>query len=150
MSISPSPFTPETLVSRHGFGSCVPRQPAHSHTQAESGTVPCTYLRDSSRFPLCSTGKSTSFPNVTKRNKYKDHQDRTKHQRKGIERETKHYKDVRSLHPSLYGIESEKNTGGSAKRAYLCRTPPLNSPPATLGNDRLQVGRKRVFSCESL
>ena len=42
-----SPFAPENLVSRDGFGSPVPRQPAHLHTQAESGA----YLRDSSRFP---------------------------------------------------------------------------------------------------
>ena len=38
-----SPFAPENLVSRDGFGSPVPRQPAHLHTQAESGA----YLRDS-------------------------------------------------------------------------------------------------------
>ena len=30
-----SPFAPESLVSRDGFGSPVPRQPAHLHTQAE-------------------------------------------------------------------------------------------------------------------
>ena len=35
------------LVSRDGFGSPVPRQPAHLHTQTESGA----YLRDSSRGP---------------------------------------------------------------------------------------------------
>ena len=35
---SPAPFAPENLVSRDGFGSPVPRQPAHHlHTQAESG-----------------------------------------------------------------------------------------------------------------
>ena len=39
-------FAPENLVSRDGFGSPVPRQPSHLHTQAESGA----YLRDSSRF----------------------------------------------------------------------------------------------------
>ena len=44
---SMSPFAPENLVSRDGFGSPVPRQPAYLHTQAESGA----YLRDSSRFP---------------------------------------------------------------------------------------------------
>ena len=38
---------PENLVSRDGFGSPVPRQPAHLHTHAESGA----YLRDSSRVP---------------------------------------------------------------------------------------------------
>ena len=38
---------PETLVSRDGFSRPVPRQPAHLHTQAESGA----YLRDSSRVP---------------------------------------------------------------------------------------------------
>ena len=44
MNISLSPFAPENLVSRDGFGSSVQRQPAHLHTQAESGA----YLRDSS------------------------------------------------------------------------------------------------------
>ena len=39
-----SPFAPENLVSRDGFGSSVPRQPAHLRTQAESGA----YLRDPS------------------------------------------------------------------------------------------------------
>ena len=38
---------PENLVSRDGFGSHVPRQPAHLHTQAVSGA----YLRDFSRVP---------------------------------------------------------------------------------------------------
>ena len=47
MNISLSPFVPENLVSRDGFGSPVPRQHAHLHTQAESGA----YLRDSSRVP---------------------------------------------------------------------------------------------------
>ena len=45
MNISLSAFTPTNLVSRDGFGSPVPRQPAHLHTQAESGA----YLRDFSR-----------------------------------------------------------------------------------------------------
>ena len=47
MNISLSAFAPENLVSLDGFGSPVPRQPAHLHTQAESGA----YLRDSSRVP---------------------------------------------------------------------------------------------------
>ena len=47
MNISLSTFVPENLVSWDGFGSPVPRQPAHLHTQAESGA----YLRDSSRVP---------------------------------------------------------------------------------------------------
>ena len=38
---------PENLVSRDGFSRPVPRQPAHLHTQAESGAC----LRDSSRVP---------------------------------------------------------------------------------------------------
>ena len=42
-----SPCVPENLVSRGGFSRPVPRQPAHFHTQAESGA----YLRDSSRVP---------------------------------------------------------------------------------------------------
>ena len=37
MNISPSPFAPENLVSRDGFGGPVPHPPAHLHTQAESG-----------------------------------------------------------------------------------------------------------------
>ena len=45
MSISLIWFAPENLVSRGGFGSPVVRQPAHLHTQAESGA----YLLDSSR-----------------------------------------------------------------------------------------------------
>ena len=47
MNISLSTFAPDNLVSRDGFGSPVPRQPAHLHTQAESGA----YFRDSSRVP---------------------------------------------------------------------------------------------------
>ena len=46
MNISLSAFVPENLVSRDGFGSPVPRQPAHLYTQAESGA----YLRDSPKF----------------------------------------------------------------------------------------------------
>ena len=42
-----SPCVPANLVSRDGFSRPVPRQPAHLHTQAESGA----YLRDSSRVP---------------------------------------------------------------------------------------------------
>ena len=47
MNIPLSPSVPENLVSRDGFSRPVPRQPAHLHTQAESGA----YLRDSSRVP---------------------------------------------------------------------------------------------------
>ena len=47
MNISLSMFGPEYLVSRDGFGSPVPRQPAHLYTQAECGA----YLRDHSRVP---------------------------------------------------------------------------------------------------
>ena len=47
MNIPLSPCVPENLVSRDGFSGPVPRQPAHLHTQAESGA----YLRDSSRVP---------------------------------------------------------------------------------------------------
>ena len=45
MNISLSGFAPENIVSRDGFGSSVPRQPAHLRTQAEAGA----YLRYSSR-----------------------------------------------------------------------------------------------------
>ena len=47
MNITLSSCVPENLVSRDGFSRPVPRQPAHLHTQAESGA----YLRDSSRVP---------------------------------------------------------------------------------------------------
>ena len=47
MNIPLSPCVPENLVSRDGFSRPDPRQPAHLHTQAESGA----YLRDSSRVP---------------------------------------------------------------------------------------------------
>ena len=47
MNISLAAFAPENLVSRYGFSSPVPRQPAHLRTQAESGA----YLQDSSRVP---------------------------------------------------------------------------------------------------
>ena len=45
LNIPLSALAPEKLVSRDGFGSTAPRQPAYLHTQAESGA----YLRDSSR-----------------------------------------------------------------------------------------------------
>ena len=32
-----SAFVPENLVTRHGFGGPVPRQPVHLHAQSESG-----------------------------------------------------------------------------------------------------------------
>ena len=47
MNISLSAFAPENLVSRDGSGCPAPRQPAHLHTQAESGAS----LRGSSRVP---------------------------------------------------------------------------------------------------
>ena len=34
-----SPCVPENLASRDGFSRPVPRQPAHPHTQAESGII---------------------------------------------------------------------------------------------------------------
>ena len=40
-------FAPENSVSRDGFGSPIPRQPAHLHIQAESGA----HSRDSTRVP---------------------------------------------------------------------------------------------------
>ena len=46
MNISLFPLARDNFVSRNGFRSPVQRQPAHLHTQAESGA----YLRDSSRF----------------------------------------------------------------------------------------------------
>ena len=46
--ISLSPFAPENWISRDGFDSPVPRQPAHLHIQAEPGAyfygilLPCS------------------------------------------------------------------------------------------------------------
>ena len=37
INVSLSAFAPENLVSRDGFGGPVPHQPAHLHTQNESG-----------------------------------------------------------------------------------------------------------------
>ena len=37
IKFSLSAFAPDNLASRDGFGSPVPRQPAHFHTQANSG-----------------------------------------------------------------------------------------------------------------
>ena len=42
-----SAFAPENLVSRGGFGSSVPRQPTHLHTQAESGAYLTGFLPSS-------------------------------------------------------------------------------------------------------
>ena len=47
MNIPLSPCVPENLVSRDGFSRPVPRQPAHLHTQAESGAYcvcVCMYI----------------------------------------------------------------------------------------------------------
>ena len=61
-------FEPEDLVSRDGFGSPVPRQPGHLHTQAESGAS----LRHSSLVPrrlssmfLISTCAIVSVPSLS-------------------------------------------------------------------------------------
>ena len=61
MNISLSAFAPENLVSRDGFGSPIPCQPAHLHIQAESGA----YLRDSSRL---SCSKAIHVRNNNKNN----------------------------------------------------------------------------------
>ena len=47
MIIPLSPYVPDSLVLRDGFSRPAPHQPAHLHTQGESGA----YSRDSSRFP---------------------------------------------------------------------------------------------------
>ena len=50
--ISLSPCVPENLVSRDGFSRPVPRQPAHLHTQAESGASLWDSSRVSRRRPI--------------------------------------------------------------------------------------------------
>ena len=63
-NFSLSPFAPENYISRNGFGSPVPRQPARLQTLAESGA----YLRDSSqvlrRRPFVYLNGYTSFNSV--------------------------------------------------------------------------------------
>ena len=49
MNISLYAFAPENLISREGFGSHVPRQPAHLHTPAESGAYSIAPGRNHSR-----------------------------------------------------------------------------------------------------
>ena len=56
-----SPCVPENLVSGDGFSRPVPRQPAHLHTQAESGA----YLRDSSRVPRRPSYAIGSVPSLS-------------------------------------------------------------------------------------
>ena len=46
-NISLSPLVPENFVSRDGFDSSVPRQPARLHTQAESGAYLTGFLPSS-------------------------------------------------------------------------------------------------------
>ena len=45
LNISLSAFVPENLVSRDGFGSPVPRQPAHLHTYSDRLKLVLTYYR---------------------------------------------------------------------------------------------------------
>ena len=54
MDISLSPFAPENLVTRDGFGSPVPCQPTHLHIfmQAESGAILTGFPRFPRRRPL--------------------------------------------------------------------------------------------------
>ena len=66
MNVSLSAFAPENLVSRDGFGSPVPPQPARLHTQAESGA----YLRDSSRVPRRRPATIQSCDEVFQRRDY--------------------------------------------------------------------------------
>ena len=63
MNIPLSPCVPENLVSRDGFSRPVPRQPAHLHTQAESGrTRSLLYLRVSDILNLTSSRWTASLP----------------------------------------------------------------------------------------
>ena len=61
MNTSLSAFAPENSISRDGFGSPVPRQPARLHTQAESGA----YLRHSPRVPRRRPYAIESVPSLT-------------------------------------------------------------------------------------
>ena len=47
MNIFLSAFAPDNFVSRDGFGNPVLRQPAHLHTQAESGAYLTGFLPSS-------------------------------------------------------------------------------------------------------
>ena len=64
MNISLSPFAPENLVTRDGFGSPVPRQPANLHIQAGSGAyiIPPEFRRPFIYFkPPYAIGSSPEF-----------------------------------------------------------------------------------------
>ena len=50
-----SPCVPENLVSRDGFSHPVPRQPAHLHTQAESGCLLTGFLPSSAAASIYET-----------------------------------------------------------------------------------------------
>ena len=51
-SLCPRSFAPENWVSRDGFGSPVPRQPAHLHSRAESSAHLGDYFRVPRRRPF--------------------------------------------------------------------------------------------------
>ena len=53
INISLSTFAPENLVSRDGFSRPVPHQPAHLHTQAESGIYLQGFLPSSAAASFC-------------------------------------------------------------------------------------------------
>ena len=61
MNVSLSAFVPENLVSRDGFGSPVPRQPAHLHTQAESGIGYYNCLGNNNDKSLWTAGRTSPF-----------------------------------------------------------------------------------------
>ena len=50
-----SPCVPENLVSRDGFSRPVPRQPAHLHTQAETGAFLTGFLPSSAAASIYET-----------------------------------------------------------------------------------------------
>ena len=64
MNISLYPFAPKNVVSRDGFDSPVPRQPAHLYTQAESTYgIPPDFRGGVHLFILCGSREFDSCEN---------------------------------------------------------------------------------------
>ena len=60
-NFSLSPFAPENFISRNGFGSPVPRQPAHRQTLADSGAYLWDFSQVLRRRPFIYLNGYTSF-----------------------------------------------------------------------------------------
>ena len=118
VNISLSPFAPENLASIDGFGSPVPRQPAHLNSQAEFGT----YLRDSSRVPrrrpfICVNRHTPSRQSRVYRVKQLRTDGISMKAKKDENETNQKYKKKRNARERQYGIGNKKNAGRVQVRA---------------------------------